>query len=51
MEGVPQQAVGGVPLEVIPDLLREIEFQHIRWERFQAQPGLGLAHRLNSWPR
>jgi hypothetical protein len=44
---VPQQAIRGVAFEVVPDLLRRIELRRIRWELFQMQPGIGLAHCLD----
>src|SRR5437899_1999457 len=44
---VSQQTVGGVPFEVVPDLLGGIELWRIRRELFQMQPGVGLTHRLN----
>jgi hypothetical protein len=47
---VPQQTMGGVAFEVVPDLLRRIEFWGIRRELFQMQPGMGLAHRLDRGP-
>lgn len=47
---VPQQTVGRAAFEVVPDLLRRIELRRIRWELFQVQPGVSLAHRLDGWP-
>src|SRR5919201_6545529 len=47
---VPQQAVGSVPFEVIPYLLRGIELRRVARELFQVQPGVGLAYRLDGQP-
>src|SRR6266487_1287409 len=47
---VPQQTVGHVAFEVVPELLRRIEFRRIRRERLEMQPRMRLAHRVDSRP-
>jgi hypothetical protein len=47
---VSWQTIGGMAFEVVPDLLNGVEFRGIGWKRFQVQPRMSLAHRLNGQP-
>jgi hypothetical protein len=44
---IPQQAIGRMAFEVIPELLGGIEFRGIGGELLQMQPGMGLLHGLD----
>jgi hypothetical protein len=47
---VPQQTVGRVAFEVVPELLRRIECRRISRELLEMQPRMRLAHRVDSRP-
>src|SRR6266511_3298089 len=44
---VPQQAVGEVAFEVVPDLLGRIKLRSIGWELLQMHPGIPRAHHVD----
>jgi len=47
---VARDGIGGMPLEVVPDLLDRVEFWCVSGKAFEVEPWKSIADRVDCWP-